>query len=84
MPPTHPSKYANISDWFIGRVTKSKTKQPGKGWEGITGTERWPSPEEWQQVLLNSNAFVYWGYGQMLSHVDPCFLGVLSLQGKKK
>jgi hypothetical protein len=82
LPATHPSKCSNISDWFTARVVKSKAKQPVKGWEGITGTERWPSAEEWQQALLNSNAFVYWGHGQMMSHVDPCFVSVLALQGK--
>jgi hypothetical protein len=78
--PSHPSKTQTMSDWFAQRFLKKR--KDIRGWDGLLGTDRVPSPEDWQNILLNSTLFFYWGHGRIMSHLDPSFLAVLNLTGK--
>jgi hypothetical protein len=53
-------------------------------WDGLTGLDRLPSPEDWQILLNSCGMFMYWGCGRMLSHLPATFLTVLDLTGEKK
>ncbi|NWX05709.1 CFA46 protein, partial [Caloenas nicobarica] len=38
-------------------------------WEGITGSARVPSQAEWEQLLTNCSAFLFYGMERFMSHV---------------
>ncbi|NXG54592.1 CFA46 protein, partial [Hemiprocne comata] len=40
-------------------------------WEGVTGNIRVPSQAEWEQLLTNCSAFLFYGMEGFMSHVLP-------------
>ncbi|NXX47738.1 CFA46 protein, partial [Tricholaema leucomelas] len=38
-------------------------------WEGVTGSDHVPSQAEWEQLLTNCSAFLFYGMERFLSHV---------------
>ncbi|NWX52679.1 CFA46 protein, partial [Steatornis caripensis] len=39
-------------------------------WEGVTGNIRVPSQAEWEQLLTNCSAFLFYGMERFMSHIS--------------
>lgn len=51
-------------------------------WYGLMGNDHAPSLGEWQRILLQSSAFIYYGYERCLADFSSNYLAPLNLAGK--
>ena len=52
-------------------------------WYGLMGNDHAPSLGEWQRILLQSSAFIYYGYERCLADFSCKYLAPLNLAGKR-
>ncbi|CAB4000547.1 Hypothetical predicted protein, partial [Paramuricea clavata] len=58
----------------------SKYRQLSAKWSGLTGTNHVPSVGEWQKLMKESSAFIFYGTQKCLNYVPPSLLVSFPLQ----